>query len=233
MLLRALRRAPSNCAESDDYDFGAPIQRAAKCLVMALSVVSLRCGIWSAIGAYRTSSSNQARFMATRPSLPRTTIRGERWISCRPGFFLPVRLSRLFRRLSSRSSRRRMMRPPRFFGNHARLIEPSDADEPPMHSLHARAAAVIETFERGSAGRRAALPCIFAISSFRRARLAIVRPPCCFQSRSKSDSSAKKSERPSRFKGDGIDERSSINRPGDTVIENLQGKIMWGGGGGV
>src|SRR5260370_37589409 len=38
--------------------------------------------------------------MGTRLSLPRTTIRGERWVSCRPGFFLPVRvLSRPFRRL--------------------------------------------------------------------------------------------------------------------------------------
>jgi hypothetical protein len=30
---------------------------------MALSVVSLRCVIWFAVGAYRTSSSNHARFM--------------------------------------------------------------------------------------------------------------------------------------------------------------------------
>ena len=41
---------------------------------MALSVVSLRCRIWSAIGAYRTSSSNQARFMGTRPK-PRLKVR--------------------------------------------------------------------------------------------------------------------------------------------------------------
>ena len=30
-----------------------------RCPFMALSVVSLRCEFWSAIGAYRTSSSNQ------------------------------------------------------------------------------------------------------------------------------------------------------------------------------
>jgi putative transposase/transposase-like zinc-binding protein len=52
---------------------------------------------------------------------------GERWISCRPGFFLPVRvLSRLFRRLfleklTAAHDAGRL----RFFGNHARLIEPS------------------------------------------------------------------------------------------------------------
>jgi hypothetical protein len=52
---------------------------------------------------------------------------GERWISCRPGFFLPVRvLSRLFRRLfleklAAAHDAGRL----RFFGNHARLIEPS------------------------------------------------------------------------------------------------------------
>jgi transposase InsO family protein len=33
--------------------------------LLALCVVSLRCGIWSAIGAHRTSSSNQARFRDT------------------------------------------------------------------------------------------------------------------------------------------------------------------------
>jgi len=34
--------------------------------LLALSVVSVRCGIRSAIRAYQTSSSNQARFMGTR-----------------------------------------------------------------------------------------------------------------------------------------------------------------------
>ena len=51
---------------------------------------------------------------------------GERWISCRPGFFLPVRvLSRLFRRLfleqlSAAHAAGRL----RFFGDHAPLAEP-------------------------------------------------------------------------------------------------------------
>ena len=51
----------------------------------------------------------------------------ERWISCRPGFFLPVRvLSRLFRRLfleklAAAHDAGRL----HFFGNHARLIESS------------------------------------------------------------------------------------------------------------
>ena len=51
---------------------------------------------------------------------------GQRWISCRPGFFLPVRvLSRLFRRLvlaqlvAAHDAGRL-----RFFGHHARLAEP-------------------------------------------------------------------------------------------------------------
>src|SRR6266403_611414 len=42
---------------------------------MALSVISLRCGIWSAVGAYRTSSSNQARFMGTHLRRDRSTDR--------------------------------------------------------------------------------------------------------------------------------------------------------------
>ncbi len=51
---------------------------------------------------------------------------GERWISCRPGFFLPVRvLSRLFRRLfleklAAAHDAGRL----RFFGDHAPLAEP-------------------------------------------------------------------------------------------------------------
>src|SRR5256885_17272147 len=38
-----------------------------RCRLLALSVVSLRPRIWSAISTYRTSDSNQARFMGTRP----------------------------------------------------------------------------------------------------------------------------------------------------------------------
>ena len=55
------------------------------------------------------------------------SLDGQRWISCRPGFFLPVRvLSRLFRRLfleklAAAHDAGRLS----FFGNHARLIEPS------------------------------------------------------------------------------------------------------------
>ena len=51
------------------------------------------------------------------------SLDGQRWVSCRPGFFLPVRvLSRLFRRLFLEKPRR----PPpgralEFFGNHAHL----------------------------------------------------------------------------------------------------------------
>jgi len=49
---------------------------------------------------------------------------GERWISCRPGFFLSVRvLSRLFRRLFLQrlaAAHKQLA----FFGNHARLIDP-------------------------------------------------------------------------------------------------------------
>jgi len=49
---------------------------------------------------------------------------GERWVSCRPGFFLPVRvLSRLFRRLFLQrliAAHKQLA----FFGNHARLADP-------------------------------------------------------------------------------------------------------------
>jgi hypothetical protein len=51
---------------------------------------------------------------------------GQQWVSCRPGFFLPVRvLSRLFRRLfleqiTAQHAARRLQ----FFGDHARLNEP-------------------------------------------------------------------------------------------------------------
>jgi hypothetical protein len=54
------------------------------------------------------------------------SLDGERWISCRPGFFLPVRvLSRLFRRrfleqLTAAHEAGRL----RFFGDHAPLAEP-------------------------------------------------------------------------------------------------------------
>jgi hypothetical protein len=69
-------------------------------------------------------------------------------------------LSRLFRRLfleklAAAHDAGRL----RFFGNHARLIEPSDADEPPMQSLPCPCCGdrtiVIETFERGSTPRMA------------------------------------------------------------------------------
>ena len=49
---------------------------------------------------------------------------GSRWISCRPGFFLPVRvLSRLFRRLflQKLTAAHKQLQ---FFGNHARLANP-------------------------------------------------------------------------------------------------------------
>jgi hypothetical protein len=51
------------------------------------------------------------------------SLDGSRWVSCRPGFFLPVRvLSRLFRRLFLQkltAAHRRLA----FFGNHARLAD--------------------------------------------------------------------------------------------------------------
>jgi hypothetical protein len=52
---------------------------------------------------------------------------GERWIACRPGFFLPVRvLSRLFRRrfldALAEAHRRGQMQ---FFGEDARLADPA------------------------------------------------------------------------------------------------------------
>ena len=54
------------------------------------------------------------------------SLDGERWMACRPGFFLPVRvLSRLFRRLflekliAAHEAGRL-----RFFGNHAALADP-------------------------------------------------------------------------------------------------------------
>ena len=49
---------------------------------------------------------------------------GERWISCRPGFFLPVRvLSRLFRRLFlEKLATAHHAGQRRFFGAHARLV---------------------------------------------------------------------------------------------------------------
>jgi hypothetical protein len=54
------------------------------------------------------------------------SLDGQRWVSCRPGFFLPVRvLSRLFRRLvleklSAAHGAGRLQ----FFGEHASLVEP-------------------------------------------------------------------------------------------------------------
>jgi hypothetical protein len=52
---------------------------------------------------------------------------GERWVSCRPGFFLPVRvLSRLFRRLFlTKLTEAHAAGQLKFFGNHARLSERS------------------------------------------------------------------------------------------------------------
>jgi len=52
---------------------------------------------------------------------------GGRWISCRPGFFLPVRvLSRLFRRLFlEKLAAAHDAGKLRFFGTHARLVEPA------------------------------------------------------------------------------------------------------------
>jgi hypothetical protein len=53
------------------------------------------------------------------------SLDGQRWISCRPGFFLPVRvLSRLFRRLFlARLVAAHEAERLRFFGDHARLAE--------------------------------------------------------------------------------------------------------------
>jgi hypothetical protein len=53
------------------------------------------------------------------------SLDGQRWISCRPGFFLPVRvLSRLFRRLFlARLVAAHDAERLRFFGDHARLAE--------------------------------------------------------------------------------------------------------------
>jgi Putative transposase len=52
------------------------------------------------------------------------SLDGERWVACRPGFFLPVRvLSRLFRRLSLErllAAHHRL----KFFGDHAALADP-------------------------------------------------------------------------------------------------------------
>ena len=53
---------------------------------------------------------------------------GERWIACRPGFFLPVRvLSRLFRRLLPRGSSQRVHQPGdlQFFGESRRARDPA------------------------------------------------------------------------------------------------------------
>jgi hypothetical protein len=49
--------------------------------LMALSVVSLRCGICSDIGAYRTSSSNQARFTRTRLVSVLAKLKGLAWVA--------------------------------------------------------------------------------------------------------------------------------------------------------
>jgi hypothetical protein len=53
------------------------------------------------------------------------SLDGERWVSCRPGFFLPVRvLSRLFRRLFLNAlSRAHAAGRLSFFGDHARLAD--------------------------------------------------------------------------------------------------------------
>jgi hypothetical protein len=53
------------------------------------------------------------------------SLAGDSWISCRPGFFLPVRvLSRLFRRLFlEKLEAAHETRQLRFFGKHARLVD--------------------------------------------------------------------------------------------------------------
>ncbi len=65
------------------------------------------------------------------PACPGQRSGGERWISCRPGFFLPVRvLSRLFRRLFlDKLAEAHAAGRLRFFGNHAALADaPAFAD---------------------------------------------------------------------------------------------------------
>ena len=54
------------------------------------------------------------------------SLDGQRWISCRPGFFLPVRvLSRLFRRLFlEKLAAAHAAGHLRFFGDHAKLLDP-------------------------------------------------------------------------------------------------------------
>jgi hypothetical protein len=54
------------------------------------------------------------------------SLDGERWVACRPGFFLPVRvLSRLFRRLFlARLLAAHQASHLKFFGNHAALADP-------------------------------------------------------------------------------------------------------------
>jgi hypothetical protein len=54
------------------------------------------------------------------------SLDGERWVACRPGFFLPVRvLSRLFRRLFlEKLSAAHKAGQLQFFGQHARLADP-------------------------------------------------------------------------------------------------------------
>ena len=54
------------------------------------------------------------------------SLDGERWVACRPGFFLPVRvLSRLFRRLLlERLRAAHLAGHLKFFGNHAALVDP-------------------------------------------------------------------------------------------------------------
>jgi hypothetical protein len=54
------------------------------------------------------------------------SLDGERWVACRPGFFLPVRvLSRLFRRLFlERLLAAHQAGRLKFFGNHAALADP-------------------------------------------------------------------------------------------------------------
>jgi hypothetical protein len=54
------------------------------------------------------------------------SLDGERWVPCRPGFFLPVRvLSRLFRRLFlERLTATHQAGHLKFFGDHAALADP-------------------------------------------------------------------------------------------------------------
>src|ERR671918_2832964 len=108
---------------------------------------------------------------------------GSRWVACKPGFFVPVRvLSKLFRRLMLESSPRRM--PPASCGSSAStLISPLPMPSPPS-SRRSRRRGGSSTSRDPSPGRRRCSPISRAIPTASPSRTAAWSPSTRTTSRS-------------------------------------------------